>query len=164
MSSRFFSKEGNSLVFRNNGETLVLTPWNENALRVRSAMMSEVEDSRWALLDPTFEGDAPITIEDATASITCGKLTATITVEPEILLAPITKAELMNSFRKISSYTTSTTSNSNRNTNVSLSAQAINGTTVLSGEIFSFNNATGQRTEEKGYKAAAAISGGQSVN
>ena len=82
MSSRFFSKEGNSLVFRNNGETLVLTPWNENALRVRSAMMSEVEDSRWALLDPTFEGDAPITIEDATASITCGKLTATITVEP----------------------------------------------------------------------------------
>ena len=45
MSSRFFSKEGNSLVFRNNGETLVLTPWNENALRVRSAMMSEI-DSR----------------------------------------------------------------------------------------------------------------------
>ena len=81
MNSRYFSREGNSLVFRNNGETLVLTPWNENTLRVRSAMMSEVEDTRWALLDPTWDGDAPITIEDTTASITCGKLTATITVE-----------------------------------------------------------------------------------
>ena len=81
MNSRYFSREGNSLVFRNNGETLVLTPWNENTLRVRSAMMSEVEDTRWALLDPTWDGDAPIAIEDTTASITCGKLTATITVE-----------------------------------------------------------------------------------
>ena len=56
MNSRYFSREGSSLIFRNNGETLVLTPWNENALRVRSAMMAEVEDARWALLDPTWAG------------------------------------------------------------------------------------------------------------
>ena len=119
----------------------------------------------------TFNSDSPGSRIDADAlyshviaALDGGNRTATITVEPEILLAPVTKAELMNSFRKISSYTTSTTSNSNRNTNVSLSAQAINGTTVMPGEIFSFNAATGQRTEEKGYKAAAAISGGQSVD
>ena len=88
---------------------------------------------------------------------------ATISVEPQVLLAQVTKAELMNSFRMISSYTTSTTSNSNRNTNVDLSAQAINGVTVNPGETFSFNRTTGQRTPEKGYKEAAAISGGQSV-
>ena len=88
---------------------------------------------------------------------------ATISVTPQILLAQVTKAELMNSFRKISSYTTSTTSDSNRNTNVNLSAQAINGLTVNPGETFSFNRATGQRTPEKGYKEATAISGGQSV-
>ena len=88
---------------------------------------------------------------------------ATISVEPQVLLAQVTKAELMNSFRLISSYTTSTTSNSNRNTNVSLSAQAINGVTVNPGETFSFNRTTGQRTAEKGYKEATAISGGQSV-
>ena len=82
MNSRYFSREGNSLIFRNNGETLVLTPWNENALRVRSAMMTEVEDARWALLDPTWAGEAAIAIEDTVASITCGKLTATVTVEP----------------------------------------------------------------------------------
>ena len=62
----------------------------------------------------------------------------------------------------ISAYTTSTTSNKHRNNNIDLSAQAINGVTVLPGETFSFNKTTGERTAEKGYKEAAAISGGQS--
>jgi len=75
-----------------------------------------------------------------------------------------TKVELMNNYKLISSYTTETTSNKNRNTNVDLSAQAIHGTTVMPGETFSFNAATGQRTAEKGYKPAAAIAGGQSVD
>ena len=88
---------------------------------------------------------------------------ATVSVEPQVLLAQVTKAELMNTFRMISSYTTSTTSNDNRNTNVRLSAEAINGVTVNPGETFSFNRTTGQRTAEKGYREAAAISGGQSV-
>ena len=88
---------------------------------------------------------------------------ATMTIEPEILLAGTTKTELMNSFKMISSYTTTTTKNANRNTNIELSANAINGTTVMPGEVFSFNEATGRRTVEKGYKEAVAISGGQNV-
>lgn len=86
-----------------------------------------------------------------------------ITIEPEIITPKVTKVELMNNFKLVSSYTTETTSNSNRNTNVNLSAQAINGRTVMPGETFSFNATTGQRTEAKGYKEAIAISGGQSV-
>lgn len=93
-----------------------------------------------------------------------GQQYATLVMEPDIILASVTKAELMNSFKLISSYTTETTSNSNRNTNIQLSAAAINGTTVLPGETFSFNRATGQRTAEKGYLPAAAIAGGQSVD
>ncbi|MBQ8201596.1 MAG: VanW family protein [Clostridia bacterium] len=85
-------------------------------------------------------------------------------VEPQILLADVTKAELMNSFGLISSFTTSKTGNTNRTTNIALSANAINGTTVLPGETFSFNQATGQRTEAKGYKAAAAIAGGETFD
>lgn len=81
---------------------------------------------------------------------------------PEKVLAEVTRAELMNSFGLISAYTTTTTSNKNRNTNIRLSAEAINGLTVLPGETFSFNKATGERTAAKGYKEAAAISGGQS--
>lgn len=94
-----------------------------------------------------------------------GNYHTTIRVEPDVILAPVTKAELMNSFTKISSYTTTVSSggSNNRNTNIRLSTAAINGKTVLPGETFSFNAATGQRTAEKGYREATAIAGGQSV-
>ncbi len=86
-----------------------------------------------------------------------------VRMETEELIAPMTKAELMNAFHKISGYSTKTTSNRNRNTNISLSADAINGVMVEPGALFSFNQTTGQRTAEKGYKEATAISGGQTV-
>ena len=83
-------------------------------------------------------------------------------IVPEKILAEVTKTDLMNNYGLISAYTTQTTKDNNRNTNIKLSAQAINGKTVLPGEIFSFNGATGERTAAKGYKEAPAISGGQS--
>ena len=83
-------------------------------------------------------------------------------IVPEKILAEVTKTELMNRFGLISAYTTTTTNDSKRNTNIQLSAEAISGKTVLPGEIFSFNGATGERTVAKGYKEAPAISGGQS--
>lgn len=86
----------------------------------------------------------------------------TVSMEPEEVIAPTTKAELMSKFRKISSYTTNTTDNKNRNENVRLSCEAINGVILQAGETFSFNKATGERTAAKGYKEANAISGGQS--
>lgn len=117
----------------------------------------------------TFNSDTPGAYIDPDAlynqvisRIDSGETNASITVEPEKILAQVTKAELMNSFRMVSSYTTETTSNSNRNNNINLSAQAINGITVLPGETFSFNEATGERTSAKGYLPAAAIAGGQS--
>ena len=75
----------------------------------------------------------------------------------------VTKAELINSFTRISSYTTQTTSDANRNTNVQLAAQAVMGATVMPGETFSFNETTGERTPEKGYMPAAAIADGATV-
>ena len=83
-------------------------------------------------------------------------------IVPEKILAEVTKTELMNRFGLISAYTTTTTSDGKRNTNIQLSAEAISGKTVLPGEIFSFNAATGERTAAKGYQEAPAISGGQS--
>ena len=118
----------------------------------------------------TFSDDEPGVYLDGdevynkvVAALDGGDSFATLTIEPEILLADTTKAELMNSFKMVSSYTTTTTKNSNRNTNIELSASAINGTTVMPGETFSFNDTTGKRTVEKGYKEAVAISGGQNV-
>ena len=88
----------------------------------------------------------------------------TIWVEPQIQLASVTKAELMNSFGMVSSFTTQTTSSANRNTNIKLSAEAINQKMVMPGATFSFNQATGQRTAENGYKPAAAIAGGETFD
>ena len=101
--------------------------------------------------------------QQVTAKLDAKEYGQTVTFTPEIINPNVTKVELMNSFKKVSEYTTTTTSNSNRNTNVDLSAKAINGRVVKPGETFSFNEATGQRTEAKGYKEAIAISGGQSV-
>ena len=85
----------------------------------------------------------------------------TVRAEAERVEARYTKAELMNRCGMISTFYTDTTKNNNRNTNIELSARAINGKAVQPGEIFSFNDATGERTAAKGYKEAAAISGGQ---
>ncbi|NLE20185.1 MAG: hypothetical protein GX623_05135, partial [Clostridiales bacterium] len=65
-----------------------------------------------------------------------------------------------NSFTQLASFSTKTTSDENRNNNISLASQSVNGKTVMPGETFSFNQATGQRTIEKGYQGAPAILGG----
>ena len=108
--------------------------------------------------------DAEQIYQTVTGLLDSGVYEQTIWVEPQIQLASVTKAELMNSFGKISSFTTQTTSSANRNTNIRLSAEAITNYTLLPGETFSFNQATGQRTAEKGYKPAAAIAGGETFD
>ena len=55
------------------------------------------------------------------------------------------------------------TANANRTTNLELACKAINGTILNPGEEFSFNGVVGERTKEKGYKAATVYaSGGKS--
>ncbi len=59
--------------------------------------------------------------------------------------------------------TTLAGSTQNRITNIQLAVQAIDGIVLAPGEQFSYNDALGERTAEKGYKAAGAYSGGQVV-
>jgi len=54
-------------------------------------------------------------------------------------------------------------SNDNRICNIGLAAQIIDGTILLPGEVFSYNEAVGQRTEERGFKAAGAYADGEVV-
>ncbi len=114
------------------------------------------EDQPGAKLDPEYMYATLAGILDG------GTTSDTVRFIPEKVLADVTRTELMNRFGLISAYTTTTTKDKNRNKNIELSAKAINGITVLPGEIFSFNGATGERTAEKGYKEAPAIAGGQS--
>lgn len=89
---------------------------------------------------------------------------AVISVKTKTLLPEVTRAELMNNFGRISSFTTSTTADQNRNNNINLAAQAINRVAVNAGETFSFNATTGERTEKKGYQLAGAIANGMTVD
>jgi vancomycin resistance protein YoaR len=54
-------------------------------------------------------------------------------------------------------------SNSGRTTNLRLACEAIDGTVLQPGEVFSFNDVVGERTAEKGYKEATVYVSGDSV-
>lgn len=65
----------------------------------------------------------------------------------------------------LASYSTKyAASNTNRTTNLKLAAGKIDGTVLLPGEIFSYNNVVGERTISAGYKDAAIYLNGQVVD
>ena len=53
--------------------------------------------------------------------------------------------------------------NKNRSNNLEISAKKINGTIIMPGETFSYNQTVGERTIAEGYKEAGAYSGGRVV-
>ena len=112
---------------------------------------------------PGIKMDSELLYNRIIAALNEGQQGAIVTTNLTLTPADITKDDLTTNFNLIAAYTTDTTSESNRNTNIELACQAINGTALLPGEVFSFNAATGQRTTEKGYKAAGAIAAGQSI-
>jgi len=70
-------------------------------------------------------------------------------------------AKAMGISTRLSTYTTSySAGNAPRVNNIHVLADALDGTLVAPGEVFSFNGAIGQRTAEKGYQEANAIVNG----
>jgi len=108
--------------------------------------------------------DVEALYEKVTASLNRFEKGVNLTVDPVLTQPKMTKAELQAAFKMIAAYTTDTTRDSNRNNNIALACQIINGTALMPGETFSFNSTTGQRTVEKGYREAGAISAGQSID
>lgn len=77
----FFEEKDGSLVFRENGETVLITPWGADSLRVRSAILGDISSYSAALLEvPPVK--AEINIQETTASIRNGNITAELTVQP----------------------------------------------------------------------------------
>ena len=91
---QYFEEKEGSLLFRENGETVMVTPWGANSLRVRAAFLGEIEEGSAALLEMPEDGrttdpgngDAQsagsIVIEAQKASITNGKIRAELIVNP----------------------------------------------------------------------------------
>jgi len=103
----------------------------------------------------------PADIERALVqALDSGNYQGRLSLATERILPRVSSMDLQNSFTQLASFSTKTTSDENRNNNISLASQSVNGKTVMPGETFSFNQATGQRTIEKGYQGAPAILGG----
>ena len=72
----------------------------------------------------------------------------------------VTEVSAKEKYKVIGTFTTKTTDNKDRNTNISLASEALDGLIIKPGEEFSFNNTTGNRTEERGYRPAGAYVNG----
>jgi len=77
---QYFEKSGNDLIFRGNGETLMISPWGKNSLRVRSCILRDIENGIGALLDAE-EGECEITVDSHRASIRNGKIRAELSAK-----------------------------------------------------------------------------------
>ncbi|MGI6686822.1 MAG: VanW family protein [Christensenellales bacterium] len=99
-------------------------------------------------------------IEPLSQALDRGNFQTTISLTSTPVLPRVTSSDLQNSFAMLVSFSTKTTSDDDRNYNIALAADALNGKTLMPGETLSFNEATGQRTIEKGYRGAPAIAGG----
>ncbi len=65
---------------------------------------------------------------------------------------------------KLGSWTSKLTSNETRSKNIELAAAEVNGVVVMPGAEFSFNDTVGERTTSRGFGAAPAYIGGQTVD
>ena len=68
----YFEQRGQELIWRNRNETLSIMPWGADSLRVRAALVGDVADTRFALLEPEPSEDVSIEIHEETASIRNG--------------------------------------------------------------------------------------------
>lgn len=78
----------------------------------------------------------------------------------------ITASSLSTSLYKdtLATFTaTASESDADRNVNLKLACEAINGLVINPGDVFSYNNALGERTAQKGYKPGPSFSGGKTV-
>ena len=85
---------------------------------------------------------------------------AVIEVKVDEVAAEISAEQAKASFKRIGTYTTTTTNNKARNENVRIASEALHGMIIQPGEEFSFNLTTGNRTPEKGYQPAGAYVNG----
>ena len=90
----------------------------------------------------------------------------TVSVPADIQEPEITAEELKGVlFRDLlGECTTHVSGTAARVSNVKLASAAFDGTVLNSGEVFSYNDTVGQRTEAKGYKAAPAYVQGETVD
>lgn len=78
----YFEEQDGSLVFRENGETVMVTPWGEDSLRVRAVFLGEIAEGSAALLEAENTKKAVrIEMGEDRASIVNGGIRAELKVD-----------------------------------------------------------------------------------
>ncbi|KFY69901.1 hypothetical protein V499_09653 [Pseudogymnoascus sp. VKM F-103] len=80
------SQQDNRLVFHYDAEELWIEPWGENALRVRATKQRSMPTEGWALDVPPISPKAKITVDKTEATITNGKINATISKRGKLIV------------------------------------------------------------------------------
>lgn len=104
-------------------------------------------------------------LEKAKELLSDAEFGTSIRIEMEYIIPEVTSTTLTESLYSdvLGTCQTKLTSNENRNTNIKLACQAINGLILYPGDEFDYNKVVGQRTAERGYRAAPAYSSGKTV-
>ena len=77
---QYFERQNDSLLFRFNGETVMVSPWGEDSLRTRAALFNELSDNSPALLSPA-KSEPVIELGERQAVITNGKIHAVLSLQ-----------------------------------------------------------------------------------
>lgn len=106
--------------------------------------------------------DFGISVDEAKALVAKNN-TSTYTIPLKTLYPKITTNDIGSEAfpNSLASYSTSyATSNSNRSSNIALAASKIDGTVIMPGDTFSFNDTVGKRTAQSGFKEAGVYVNG----
>lgn len=94
-----FFRENERLTFAYDAERLWIEPWGQNSLRVRATKASAMSTDNWALLEacPT---KSDIEITDAYATLTNGRISATITQRGKVTIRDGSGKVLLEEFTR----------------------------------------------------------------
>ena len=82
---------------------------------------------------------------------------STVQVSSDVIYPDVKLSDLKQNTVLIAASETTASNNQNRNINIQLMCDAVDGMEIKPGEILSINALTGERTAQKGFKAAPAI-------
>lgn len=92
------------------------------------------------------------------------KIEENVSIYTSVVNPDLTESKIKDIFVKRGEFETNFKSSSeDRKTNIKKAIQSIDGKVLLPGEVFSFNECTGERGEKEGYKRANIINNGQFV-
>ena len=132
---------------------------------VAGSMKNAGYDAATGSITPEQAG-AGFDVAEAQALLDAASPGETVEIPADIQQPHVTAAELKEVlFRDVlGQCRTHVSGTSARINNVKLSAAACNGVVLNTGDVFSYNATTGQRTPAKGYQAAPAYVGGETVD